>query len=107
MKTVSLELAKQLQEAGVEIETEHFYDHPDRQARKSNFLVKVKSPVPAPTTDELLEWLPEQYKDHHLIMVKFSPTDYLAGYEHYQELPALTPTDALAKLCLWVKENQP
>lgn len=114
MKTVSLELSKALKEAGVEIKTEYtWFSDPYKpehvHARK--YAPNLNVVCPAPTTDELLEWLPfgasvmkaldVDWKRHcyHATIIDADNPDNKKFY-------ADTPADALAKLALWVKEEK-
>lgn len=111
MKTVSLELAKELQAKGIEIETSFYWSEADRAVPDwhiSEFKGLGKC-IPAPTTDELLEWLPWDFKESMPSISHANELEYWAYYEDgngviHQE-SANNPAAALAKLALWVKKE--
>lgn len=118
MKTVSLKLAKQLKDAGIEIDTYFVWS----QQFTSNWsldprhdMMHTTEFIASPSTDELLEWLPREmsinYKIHDLTLQNENSTAWRADYrELIVWAPSVrfadTPADALARLCLWVKENE-
>jgi len=123
MKTVSLELAKQLEEEGIKLITEHYWvEGPplgwldDSDDTKSVFMIQMNKGtygdnIPAPTTDELLEWLPKQFNGRWFALSTCSERGWDAQYRYFDERDPLvlfcakTAEEALVKLVLWVKEN--
>jgi hypothetical protein len=106
MKTCSLELAKKLKEAGIDLDTEFFWHESGVlcfYGLKKEFRKKSQDieKYPAPTTDELLEWLPIGGAG---ILKRFEEKDYIAMYHDHFEADK-NPADVLAKLALWVKEQ--
>ena len=128
---VSLETAKKLQDAGVEIDTPMAWVRKDKKEwelrdkytldgcyRKED--VRRFEIIPTPTTNEMLEWLPE-YKitddgDAYLQIKKrdgfYYPSyfwadgmDYGNTFEYGFEIKDKLPQEALAKLCLWVRKE--
>ena len=118
MKTVSLELAKQLKEAGIEIETYYSWYVSSMAGSaivRSN--VAYENTIPAPTTDELLEWLATYcevtlsnvpYETEEGTQLAWVATAVLNSMDDTKDShsSADTPADALAKLALWVKEQE-
>lgn len=129
MKTVSLELAKQLKAKGIEIKTLCQWDEDiygriqlffDGQYLGEDMNSYSRSPkaIPAPSTDELLEWLPKQMGHTHDLTICWNENDeaWNSGYwlfdsneldRAYEEfVDSKNPADCLAKLALWVKEQE-
>lgn len=124
MKTVSLELAKQHKEAKIGIETEFYWVNQDIVGWELTHYKAIRAEqcelnfsehyyIPAPTTDELLEWLAKRCE----VGLRNIPTAdemiWLADgvvnrIEDLRESSrsADTPADALAKLVLWVKGQE-
>lgn len=126
IRTTSLQLSKQLQGAGILIESNDY-----RWIRTENTwfvdpvmatpdgLINHGEWYPAYTTDELLEWLPDIEKTTVILekttgVSEDSKVEYDAYYEKASDLmiyrdsmfTASTPADALAKLALWVKSQE-
>lgn len=125
MKTVSFELSKQLYKTEIKIDSqfnwygiEHYQGEQEPAIELFTSDQDLESHIkdayklyPAPTTDELLEWLPDKLNTF-LDLYRSSGNVYHAGYEevasdlegHYET--ADTPVEALAKLALWVAKNR-
>jgi len=132
--TVSLELAKKLKEAGWDTSVSYMWlqaknlDAMDLDSDKwirtpvGMLNPRVNTAYYAPSTDELLEVLPARVEDSYLCISKvldwycayYEVSDYGAGtktiYKEGDELVSLefkapTPSDALAKLWLKLKEE--
>jgi len=132
-KTVSLETAKALQEAGIEVES-YFVHVYNTIVKRSNVYVasmeiseKVRSSFilvkyPAPQFEELAERLPTSLQRQPVFKTSYNPT--LAFYHREREVDcsydfaeeicyleafhietADTPSDAAAAMLIWLKEN--
>ena len=115
MKTVSLEKAKALHEAGI-IKESSFYWIPDEYDTEDNYIlvwsndfeggVWYRERIPAPTTDELLEVLPDDISNIYTLSV--CNGKYIARHEviksvlreKVSQFENDNPADALADLLL-------
>jgi len=131
MKHTSFELAKQIYDKGIRIDTEYWVNKSCAKIHKDVILIHPEykeGSYPSPTLDELLDWLPANLKiggaihTLHLSKVAYKqdPKQVIYGvyYRHYNEkvrefmIPAefLYDTrtnicDACAELALWLIKN--
>lgn len=132
MKTVSLELAKQLKLAGIEIKTYWYWAVHEKGhvigLEHQTYPKTIPHAIdyyPSPTTDELLEWLPNYVSlckagggrngttAGYIACSNANARENWLGRDHrmsnpipFEEFQDKTPADALAKLALWVKEQE-
>lgn len=127
MKTVSLELAKQLKEAGYpQVSTFMWDDNGDlrvgigqvqrphfKTAYPNELEIEVNECFASPTADEILDQLPHSINfDYYLEIYKKQPY-WMLSYRKYQEQEAIgniqgpkdNLADAAAKLWLYLKKE--
>lgn len=122
MKTVSLELSKQLKEAGYPQNMDWIYswycsesdcEERELQTRDDNYCEscgRVVEVILSPTADEILEQLPARLKDgDELEMIKY-PEKYVVGYWHEADQWSMAEedislADSAAKMWLYLKKE--
>jgi hypothetical protein len=120
MKPVSLELAKKLQDHGIEVESAFYwcwYKGTGWELVAADKKHSVRRPAaPAPTLDELLEVLPKHIRFEVEVLylsvsvawnqqfrIGYYNSDNSLGKQIYDANPTLT--DAAAQLLIWCVEN--
>lgn len=118
MKTVNLELSKQLKEAGYPQEScfwwEDLFDGNAQLSDNRRLSVKGVKYWSSPTADEILEQLPAQIKNKRLQIDKMPAGEFCISYIPFNEsdseeivIMGTTPTlaDAAAKMWLYIKKE--
>jgi len=122
---VSLETARKLQDAGIKINTAMLWATKNNTSKlilkgsgEIGKLDDTYNIIPTPTTNEMLEWLPKEIGNKHIALA-LRPHFYYDCAKNfvcsYKTIDAKDfamaicsdklPQEALAQLCLWVKEN--
>lgn len=118
MKTVSLELAKQLKEAGFPQETDFFYTRygGDKWGVNLNLGIAKEFGIAAPTADDLLDSLPANTditlsikkgsKQYHVNYWWGTPNPLRKGsVTDYWQTHGDNPADALAEMWIYLKKH--
>jgi len=114
-KCVDLEHAKKLVEAGVKIETEKFHVHNKAKDIYEISKIPTLDSIPAPDSDELLEWLPdyiETQETKYWFEIFKEKNLYTTWYIDREENKVVISFDntnlpnALAELACWVEESR-
>lgn len=120
MKTVSLELSKQLKEAGYpQVDCAFYYDvyHLGKEDQQIDFLLEKQkenehfTSLASPSADEILEQLPESFNGWHMHISRYD--EWGIVYELWQgdalrdtmEQTDKSLADAAAKCWLYLKEH--
>ena len=119
---VSLETAKKLQDAGIKIDTAMVWAKdihkniwtlcPKDKVHLFVFAYEKCETIPAPSIAEMLEWLPSDFDGFPLTIRKNNKL-WEVGYINrfntgeciFDLFTHKTPQEALAQLCLWVREE--